>query len=29
MGITHNTPRMAWGIRSDSRQEAGFKVEAG
>jgi L-asparaginase / beta-aspartyl-peptidase len=29
MGITHNTPRMAWGIRSDSRHEAGFKVEAG
>ncbi len=29
MGVTHNTPRMAWGIRSDSRHEAGFKVEAG
>lgn len=28
MGVTHNTPRMAWGIRSDNRHEAGFKVEA-
>lgn len=28
MGVTHNTPRMAWGIRSDNRHEVGFKVEA-
>src|SRR5579884_3702514 len=26
-GLTHNTPRMAWGIRSESRHEVGFKVE--
>lgn len=26
MGITHNTPRMAWGIRTESRHEAGFKI---
>ncbi|HZU41335.1 MAG TPA: isoaspartyl peptidase/L-asparaginase, partial [Terriglobales bacterium] len=26
-GVTHNTPRMAWGIRSESRHEVGFKVE--
>jgi beta-aspartyl-peptidase (threonine type) len=25
-GITHNTPRMAWGIQSSSRQDIGFKI---
>ena len=26
IGITHNTPRMAWGIQNSSRQDVGFKV---
>lgn len=26
IGITHNTPRMAWGIRNSTRQDVGFKV---
>jgi beta-aspartyl-peptidase (threonine type) len=26
-GITHNTPHMAWGVRSNSRQDCGFKME--
>src|SRR5690348_15721507 len=28
IGITHNTPRMAWGIQNNSRQDVGFKIGA-
>ena len=26
-GLTHNTPRMAWGVRSENREDCGFKME--
>lgn len=27
-GIAHNTPRMAWGVRSHTRSEVGIEIEA-
>jgi beta-aspartyl-peptidase (threonine type) len=27
VGVTHNTPRMAWGVRSEMRHDCGFKME--
>jgi isoaspartyl peptidase/L-asparaginase-like protein (Ntn-hydrolase superfamily) len=26
VGIAHNTPRMAWAVRSETRNDAGIKI---
>lgn len=27
-GISHNTPRMAWGVRTSSREQVGIEIRA-